>query len=321
MLGAFGLARSCRLCVLVAALTAGAALAARGDGVSHRPVVLDPQNPGRVAFGALVYRGGLALHAPSPAFGGVSALEAEAAGGDLIAVTDRGHWARIRPIHRLGRLADASIGAPAPLAGIDVQDKDERDAEGLASDGAGGFLVSFERRHRVLAYPRARPPFSAAPRELALPDDIVNLRSNRGLEAITRTCDGRLLLIAQRGRDGATGAWIGAEGAWRVFPYPRSDSHPAAAATLPDCSILVLERRETEEGFRVRLVRLGRAALDAEAPAVEELASLAPPLATDNFEGIATQTSGAGETLIYLVSDNGFAEDRPTLLLMFALAP
>ena len=41
----------------------------------------------------------------------------------------------------------------------------------------------------------------------------------------------------------------------------------------------------------------------------------------DNFEGIAARRGAAGESLIYLVSDDNFSDKQRTLLLMFALGP
>lgn len=50
-----------------------------------------------------------------------------------------------------------------------------------------------------------------------------------------------------------------------------------------------------------------------------ELARLEPPLNVHKFEGIVAREGSAGETLIYLLSDNDFDEDRRTLLVMFSL--
>ncbi len=49
------------------------------------------------------------------------------------------------------------------------------------------------------------------------------------------------------------------------------------------------------------------------------VAVLRPPLTVDNLEGVAARRGAAGETLIYLVSDNNFNPFQRTLLLLFAL--
>ena len=51
----------------------------------------------------------------------------------------------------------------------------------------------------------------------------------------------------------------------------------------------------------------------------EELARLESPLVNDNFEGIATRPGPAGETLVYLISDDNFSSLQRTYLLQFAL--
>ena len=49
------------------------------------------------------------------------------------------------------------------------------------------------------------------------------------------------------------------------------------------------------------------------------LATLAPPLTVDNFEGVAARRGPQGETLIYLVSDDNFQAAQRTYLMMFRL--
>ena len=50
-----------------------------------------------------------------------------------------------------------------------------------------------------------------------------------------------------------------------------------------------------------------------------EIARLRAPMTVDNFEGIAARPASAGETLVYLLSDNNFNPLQRTLLLMFSL--
>ena len=52
----------------------------------------------------------------------------------------------------------------------------------------------------------------------------------------------------------------------------------------------------------------------------EAIAVLSPPLTVDNLEGVAARRTAAGETLIYLVSDDNFNPLQRSLLLMFALS-
>ena len=48
------------------------------------------------------------------------------------------------------------------------------------------------------------------------------------------------------------------------------------------------------------------------------LAEFQPPLAIDNFEGLAVREDG-GETLVYLITDDNFSSVQRTLLFLFAL--
>ena len=49
------------------------------------------------------------------------------------------------------------------------------------------------------------------------------------------------------------------------------------------------------------------------------IATLAPPLSVDNFEGIEARKGEQGETIVYLISDDNFSDRQRTYLLMFEL--
>ena len=49
------------------------------------------------------------------------------------------------------------------------------------------------------------------------------------------------------------------------------------------------------------------------------IARLSNSLTIDNFEGIAARRNDAGETLIYILSDDNFSLLQRTLLFMFRL--
>jgi hypothetical protein len=89
----------------------------------------------------------------------------------------------------------------------------------------------------------------------------------------------------------------------------------------PDGAFVALERFYAPViGARARITRFPAAALNARGeslPEVEELALLAPPLAIDNFEAIATTRSVDGTTRLYILSDDNFSDRQRTLLLAF----
>jgi hypothetical protein len=199
-----------------------------------------------------------------------------------------------------------------------------QDAEALAPDGRDGFYVAFEHGHRIWHYPAAPRPFAAPPTVLATPPGLARAPVNGGVEALAMLDDGRLLALAEQLADGnrAVG-WIGNGSGWAPVAYRLAGIfRPTAAARLPSGDLVVLER-----AFRLgielaaRLVRVDRAAVSPGRLIVgDELAVLRWPVSVDNMEGLAARRNAAGETLIYLISDDNFLPLQRTLLLMFALA-
>ena len=150
--------------------------------------------------GSLIFQGGLNLTSLDPRFGGFSGLTISADGRRLSAVTDRGYWVHFRPAFvstgRLTGIDDAQIGRLQNLGGKPPGAKRDSDAESLiATDG--GFAVSFERRHRLWLYRVAPDPFRARPTEIALPALTRAIPANKGVEALARLRDGRLIAIAE----------------------------------------------------------------------------------------------------------------------------
>ena len=89
---------------------------------------------------------------------------------------------------------------------------------------------------------------------------------------------------------------------------------------MPGGDVLLLERRLTLAGIRVRIVRLARGSLRAGTPLRgKAVAELRHPLSVDNFEGIALRRDPQGRTLLYLVSDDNFLPFQRTLLLQFRM--
>lgn len=289
------------------------------------PVTLDPADPARTGFGALEWRGGLELRSGNTHFGGLSALEFPYGDGRFIALSDLGYRVDGRLVET-GRasieIVDAAIAPLRDRAGNALKAQ-WRDAEAIAYDGADGFYAAFEGHHRLLRY--RLPPDESAAKPVSSPSAIDALPKNAGVEALTRLCDGRLLLIAE-GNDSApqTIAWVGKPGGPALsFPYPISDGFlPTGATTLPDCRIALLERRFSLLGGFASRIRLLAALPETEGVALTPmtLAQFEAPLSTENFEGIAARSNDAGETLLYILSDDNFIGLQRTLLLVFAIA-
>jgi hypothetical protein len=188
----------------------------------------------------------------------------------------------------------------------------------------GSMLVAFERRHRILHYPEASPPFSKPPVVFAAPEGLEDAPPNGGLEALTHVGRGFFIAIAERMTTGggALAAWVGRGGVWEPFGYLRKPGlRVTDAALLPGGDLLVLEHRySAASGSVVRFVRVPRNAI-APRRRVEgkELALLEPPLTTENFEGMSIRRGQGRDALIYVISDDNFNPLQRTILMMFAL--
>jgi hypothetical protein len=279
--------------------------------------------------GKLAWRGGLQISSSDPRFGGLSALHVSGDGRRLIALSDKGRWitARLRydSDGHLDGIGDAEIG---PLMGPDgnpVAGTVDGDAESLAITG-DATVVAFEGRHRLWSYAGAPPAFSHLPTRLPRLPDIARAHRNRGIEALAALFGGRLLAVAEDfpPKRGDLHGWVSDQGVWRALSYARTGRFlPVGATVLPGGDLVVLERRFTWlGGLASRIVRIAAESIQPGARLVgKQLALLAAPLVSENFEGIATRRGRDGATLIYLVSDDNFHMLQVTLLVMFALMP
>ncbi len=309
--------------LLIISLVAPPTLAAQVDVTT---MSLDEDDLDRMTVGDLTWRGGIAITMDDPRFGGLSALRVSRDGRRLIAVTDHGHWFQADLVYRDGTLSGLRNPRLDPLLGLDGESLSRpwNDAESLADAGPNGLIVSFERIHRLWRYDGAPDPVLARPRPIDPPEELNLLKNNSGIEAMTRLCDGSLLTIAEgsRNKRGFVPGWIRSESRWRPLRYRVVDKlWPTGAATLPNCDVIFVERSFSfVAGLDIRISRLAASAIKAGGDLVPtEVARLSNPLTIDNFEGISARRDAAGDTLIYLVSDDNFSSLQRTLLFMFRL--
>lgn len=290
--------------------------------VRVRRVPLDPANPSRARVGALEYLGGLEFRSSDPAFGGFSALAVQ--GNRMTLLADGGllfgfHMAPgLRPVNPwFGALPDG------PGTGWAKRD---RDSESLAvsADGLHAW-VGFERSNTLWRY---RGDFTRA-EAVARPRAMRRWSPNGGAESLVRLRDGRFLVFAED-RNGVRGS--------PALRFDRDPTDPAArverfsfvapagyeatdAAELPDGRVLVLTRklRRFPPQFTAKLTVIEGAAIRSGARLVgREVATLAPPVLHDNFEGVAVMQEG-GATIVWLASDDNTSWWQRTLLLKFRL--
>ena len=130
-----------------------------------------------------------------------------------------------------------------------------------------------------------------------------------------------LLVLTERleSQPGVAAGWIGRDGDWRPVGFRLTGIFvPVGAATRDDGMVFLLERRFTfigGVGTRISMVP-GVDIVPGRIFESREIAQIAPPLVADNFEGIAVRRGEAGETLIYIVSDDNFHDLQRNLLLL-----
>lgn len=289
---------------------------------SGRNVAVDWPTEDR-SLGKLTYLGGLRLgKLEAERIGGLSSLWVDESGTRFATVSDGGFWLE-GTIEWSDDYApeSVSIGGAGPLYdpnGTPLRDKATGDAEALVRLDEG-WLVSFEHQHRLLLYPKFTEPAASSPvRE----PDFSGMPQNGGVEAMERLDADRLLLISEQARadGGGLAAWVSSGS--QVEPYRYTGAlplEPTDLAQLPDGRIAILERSyEPGVGNKIRLALLS---VDDAARTIQstELARMARPLPVDNFEGLASFRTPAGDTILLMLSDDNFNASQRTLLLAFRL--
>jgi len=311
-----------KLCVAVAMWLV--ALSAAASQYKVTPIVLDEENAHRIAVGHLIWRGGFSITGTDNRFGGLSALHVTPDGQRIHAVTDRGNWVTATLTYQENDLSGMQNIAITPL--LDVNGKPLkgrlRDSESLAISDS--LVISFERKHRLWRYRKRTGGYPGLPTPIKTPAGFYQLSDNGGIEAMTRMCNGRLLVLAEKAFDQRSSivGWVQTSSGWLSFRYQtKAALRPTGSVTLPNCDIAVVERSfSAVSGLKIRLTRLRSAEIQpTKLVSPEELAYLSYPLNIDNFEGIAARLSKNGKTLIYLVSDDNFNSEQRTLLVMFEL--
>jgi hypothetical protein len=276
------------------------------------------------------------------AWGGLSSIliqKAEGDGLEVKALTDQGHLASLRlpnPLQFNSQSTPGSVAitlqALAAPNGEILEGTREIDSEGLAPKGAG-FLVSFERNHRILEVTRDATTQRLTSKYGPNLVGFEGLEPNGGMEALVALPDGRYLASAEYGRDKpqdklSAPYWIfGPEPAGGVAPFGAFTNQEDFGIT--DARVLGTDlwllKRAYDPKTKINRSRLERCplsdVLQAKPICTLELA-LSPPFPMDNYEGLEMlQDPKSGDWIAILLSDDNFSDDQSTNLLAFRLAP
>lgn len=291
----------------------------------------DNRDPAQLRFGALTFRGGLALTSKHPAFGGISGLHMEADGAHFVAVTDRGSWLRGRIVYDNGKPAGIADAELAPILGADgtpLATHKWFDVESL-TERDGMLYIGIERVEQIVRFNYRRDGLKARGEVVNAPADFKTFTHNKSLECLASPPKGaphagELIAVTEQSLDAAGNlrAFVLSGAEITRFSVKRTDDFDVSdCAVLAPGDLLLLERRySVARGVAMRIRRVPLSAIKESAvvdgsPLIE--ADLAYQI--DNMEGMAVSRTRDGETVLTLVSDDNFALIQRNLLLQFTL--
>lgn len=258
------------------------------------------------------------LTAPERWFGGLSGSHFD--GETFWAVNDSGHFFNFpMRVDEAGVPVQVGKLSVSPLGGLDGS-KFDGDAEELLRL-PDGWLVSFERRHRLFQY----KDLAKSPQAFATPQGFSRQPSNGGVEALAYLPKGNILALSEEGGEqdlGSAWLWIAQDKRWANLTYKRTEPYkPTGAVTLPNGDVLVTERRfSVIGGVGLRLVVIPKENIAENAVMIPtEIAQMAPPMAVDNYESVSVFKRNDGRLVAYILSDDNFNLVQSTLLLTVLL--
>lgn len=294
--------------------------------MSLTPIAVEQDNDLRQRMGPFTLEGVWLLDSPNVAANGFSGLTV-LPNGQLFSVTDRGGAARFSP--------PGEPQLPLWIGKIRYtpHESNDVDAEALTYDVVSGrFWVASESSNSIN---RLGPNLAVEGR--VWPPEMRDWNSQFGPEALTRLPDGRFLVIEE-----GTEGWL-PSGSHRALvfagdpvraatPWPDSFTIIAPrrfqisdAATLPDGRVLVLLRRLVwvlPFRFEGAIAIFDSAEVARGATiTLRQIASLAPPFPTENYEGMAVDPRPDGTYRVWLISDRNGAVTQRTLLARLSLDP
>lgn len=284
-------------------------------------VPLSTSDPTRTRVGALTYLGGIALSSHDRAFGGFSAMSV--VGDAFTLLADGGTVLTFRMGQDLRPQGTRLFSLPAgPRTGWRKRD---RDAESMTRDpGTGKVWVGFESVDEIWRY---SPGLQRAEQQRES-RAMRHWPSAGGIESLARLADGRFVALSEAAPPGQSAR---AGLVWRrdparsepgvAFRYsPGAGYDPSDITQLPDGRLIVVERAfGLPFRWYARLMLVNPARIRPGATVTgREIARLASPLISDNWEAVAATHEG-GATILWLVSDDNQSALQRTLLTKWRL--
>ncbi len=276
-------------------------------------------------IGALEYREGWVFDSRYTGFGGFSGM-ALLGEREFFLVSDTGIVARFT-LTRDGRVLDSSI-KPIPEGPGSANNKLARDMEALvASPDRETFWIGFEHANAIWKY--------SADSEKALahahPQAMQSWIGNKGPESMARLHDGRFLLLSENVDDDPRGKrallfagdpTAAPDDVIRFFYDPQGKGLATDVQQLPDGRVLILHREVSlQHGFITRLAIADVGAIRQDYVLHSKtVAEIAPPLVTENFEGMTIVREG-DDLMLWMVSDDNLMGFQRSLLIKYRINP
>ena len=287
------------------------------------PLVLDSSAPARTTLGQLHFLGAWELAGKNRSFGGLSARQIRP-DGTIWSLNDTATMVAFPQPGAPGETWAKRLPEQKPPPGR----KAPEDSESMVLDPVTGRIwVGFELLQRICRY---APDLGRVERCRDWPE-MRKWRPTASIESMAHLPDGRFLVIAEGvvgenpGRDVLLFAGDPVEPATphpvRMHYLPPVGYDPTDAVAIGGGKLLVLNRRATiYDGFTaiITLVDIGAMKPGAILPG-KEVARLAPPVLSDNFEGLALERGSNGQRILWVISDDNHLFFERTLLLKFAL--
>jgi len=149
---------------LILTLLLTMALSTTGAEAESRAIDLHKGLGEQKRVGKLIWRGGVEMQFSNPGFGGISAMEVEVGGRTAYLITDRGELAEVTLEYNAGgNLIGAELADLRGIVGAGGRGINSA-IEAIAEMPDGGRLIVYERKHRLMHFPRSVTPLIGTPR-------------------------------------------------------------------------------------------------------------------------------------------------------------